>query len=119
MVNSSAYILNFYSNPSIKGCQPCVQKFSKESSSFTLRLDGFHQGDPPGRGAASCFSLSQVGPHGAPDVHRAVVLVRLRGDLHLLDDELQEAVLLLQNARHLFHPARKYHFVLYVILNYR
>lgn len=75
------------------------------SSSFAFGLDGLDKRDPARCAAASSFALTQAGPQAASDVHRAVVLVGLGGDLHLLDDELQEVVLFLQNARHLFHPA--------------
>ncbi len=86
-------------------CSRCyVKTISISSSSFFLGLDGLHQRDPARHSLSSSFSLTQVRPHLASDVHRAVVLVGLWGDLHLLDDELQEVVLLLQQARHLLHP---------------
>lgn len=74
------------------------------SPSLLLVLDGLHQWDPAGHAARAGFGTLQGGPHAAPDIGRAVRLVGLRGDLHLLHDELQEVVLLLQQAGHLLHP---------------
>lgn len=67
-------------------------------SSFLFVLYGLHQRDPAGLCAPPSASLAHARPHAAPEVHGAVVLIGLRGDLHLLHDELQQAVLLLQHA---------------------
>lgn len=73
-------------------------------SFFLFVLDGLHQRDPAGHCARPSVSLAQALPHAAPEVDGAVVLIGLRGDLHLLHDELQQTVLLLQHAWHLLHP---------------
>lgn len=82
-----------------------VVKGGKPASSLSLLLvlDGLHQRDPAGHTDRSGLGTLQSGPHAAPDVDGAVILVGLRGDLHLLHDELQEVVLLLQQAGHLLH----------------
>lgn len=72
--------------------------------SLLLVLDGLHQWDPAGHADRAGFGALRGWPHAAPDVDGAVVLVGLRGDLHLLHDELQQVVLLLQQAGHLLHP---------------
>lgn len=74
---------------------------------FLFVLYGLHQRDPAGHCARPSASLAQARPHVAPEVHGAIVLIGLRGDLHLLHDELQQAVLLLQHAWHLLHPASR------------
>ena len=68
------------------------------SSLFTFGLQGPYERDPPRRAVASCFTLTRAGQHAVSDIKRTVILIGLRGDLHLLDDELQEAMLLLQDA---------------------
>lgn len=73
--------------------------------SVLLVLDGLHKREPAGHADRAGFGALRGGPHAAPDVDGTVVLVGLRGDLHLLHDELQEVVLLLQQAGHLLHPS--------------
>lgn len=73
--------------------------------SVRLVLDGLHKREPAGHADWAGFGALQGGPHAAPDVDGTVVLVSLRRDLHLLHDELQEVVLLLQQAGHLLHPS--------------
>lgn len=74
------------------------------SSSLSFWLNGFNQWNPARHSVSSSFNLTQARPHTGFDVHRAITLVGLWADLHLLDDELKEAMLLLQHAWHLFHP---------------
>lgn len=97
--NSGLWLkLNYIQSPSRK----TVLIFA---SSTLLSFGRLHQWDPFG---PPDYTLTPLWPLVvAVDLCGSIVFIGLGGDLHFLDDELQEVVLFLQYTGHLFHPAWK------------